>query len=85
MTTPSFAENTIAKFNPAQGTPDPFFGAHEKWHPLIDAMGFGAIRDLNMMRWIDVQPKPNVWIPPHKKELELINSFINRGGNTWSL
>jgi hypothetical protein len=74
------ADSTLAKMRPASGPPDHFFGAHEKWHPLIETMGFGAIRDLNMMRWIEVQPHADTWVPPYPQELELINTFIDHGG-----
>ncbi len=78
----SQADATITKMRVVDTErPDPFFGAHEKWNPLIEAMGFGSIRDLNMMRWIDVQPAPGQWKEPDSEELALIDSYIDRGGH----
>jgi hypothetical protein len=54
----------LGRIRPRQGKPDPFFGLHPHWNPLIPWLGAGAIRDMRLLTWSWLQPQPEAWHEP---------------------
>lgn len=74
------AEAAIGTMRPHEGKPDPFFGTHLKWDPMVEVMGFGAIRDMRLLEWNVIQPRRDRWNWPDSGELQRIKSFVENGG-----
>ncbi|MEW5788602.1 MAG: hypothetical protein AB1899_12190 [Pseudomonadota bacterium] len=77
---PTVSETSLAVLKPHQGPADTFFGTHMKWDPMVDLMGFGAIRDMSLLEWQKIQPEADRWVWPEETELEKIQDFVRRGG-----
>lgn len=74
------AETVVATMTPHQGPPDTFFGTQQKLSPLVGPMGFGAVRDMHLLRWNDVMPASDKWVAPDPEEIDQIRTFVEKGG-----
>lgn len=73
-------ETVFARIRPHTGKPDSFFGSHQKWTSLTDIMGFGAVRDMHLLAWDNLNPNPGRWTWPDDREIQHIKRYIDRGG-----
>ena len=76
----SKSTTVVATMVPHTGSTDSFFGTHQKLSPLTNIMGFGAIRDMHLLQWVDIQPSKDKWVLPDEKELSEIKYFTDNGG-----
>lgn len=68
----------LGRIRPRQGRPDPFFGLHPHWSPLIAHLGAGAVRDMRLLTWSLVQPQEARWIEPPAELLATMRAAPQR-------
>lgn len=73
-------ETVFASISMSDDNRDVFFGTHQKLSPVVTALGFGAIRDMHLLRWASVMPARDKIATPTRDELTAIKRFVDSGG-----